>query len=171
MQTYGSLNLAKVRDENGLDFAHFTYRRWQCSCCYGPVDLAARYWVKESRPMVIEYQRHGIKRQDDAEGITDAEYRSLTDAQYILFKNANNGCGYVTANDTICLPPKWIEGKRSSWRLPRYIAVNIMWNFPLEKMDGVIASLRAQLDSDYVVIKPDNEHTCIIIRHKDHVLG
>lgn len=63
MQNYKSLNLKKVRDDNGLDFAHFTYLKNQCSCCYGPADLPARYWAGGKRP----------------EKVTD-------NTQYILFK-------------------------------------------------------------------------------------
>lgn len=31
---YGDLNLKKIRDDNEFDFAHFTYQRGMCSCCY-----------------------------------------------------------------------------------------------------------------------------------------
>lgn len=46
MKKYGDLKLSKLRDELGLDFAHYTYLRGQCSCCYGPLDMSARYWRK-----------------------------------------------------------------------------------------------------------------------------
>ena len=75
---YGELNLKKIREDNDLDFAHFTYQRGMCSCCYGPWDLPARYW------------RGGKKLPDDGREV-----------QYILFKNANNGSGIVTRNDDI----------------------------------------------------------------------
>lgn len=74
---YKDLNLKKLRDENGLDFAHFTYPPGLCSCCYGPLDLPARYW------------RKGIKPQ------------SMENVQYLLFKNADNGSGHVRKNDDI----------------------------------------------------------------------
>ena len=73
---YGELNLKKIREDNDLDFAHFTYQRGMCSCCYGPWDLPARYW------------RGGKKLPDDGREV-----------QYILFKNAYNGSGTVTRND------------------------------------------------------------------------
>jgi hypothetical protein len=70
--TYSELDLKKIREDNGLDFAHFTYKRGQCSCCYGPWDLPARYW-------------HNGEIPDRRDGIS-----------YILFKNADNGSGHVT---------------------------------------------------------------------------
>lgn len=73
---YKDLNLKKIREDNDLDFAHFTYRSGMCSCCYGPKDLAKRYW------------RNGIIPESN-------------DYTYILFKNANNGSGSVTRNDVI----------------------------------------------------------------------
>lgn len=73
--TYGELNLKELRDKCGLDFAHYTYKRNQCSCCYGPRDMAKKYW------------KDGI--------IKEAPYT------FILFKNANNGSGTVTRYDDI----------------------------------------------------------------------
>lgn len=74
---YGDLNLKKIRDDNGLDFAHFTYQKGMCSCCYGPRDLPKRYW------------RGNI--------IPDDDY----DYTYLLFKNADNGSGHVKKTDEI----------------------------------------------------------------------
>lgn len=76
LKQYKDLNLKKIREDNDLDFAHFTYRNGMCSCCYGPKDLAKRYW------------RNGIIPEGD-------------DYTYILFKNANNGSGSVTRYDVI----------------------------------------------------------------------
>lgn len=73
---YSKLNLKKIRDDNGLDFAHFTYQKGMCSCCYGPKDLPKRYW------------KGGV--------IPDGD-----DYTYLLFKNADNGRGHVTRNDEI----------------------------------------------------------------------
>lgn len=70
MTTYGELDLKKIRDELGLDFAHYTYRKGQCSCCYGPKDMALKYW----RDRVIPDHNN---------------YKS------ILFKNAYNGSGRI----------------------------------------------------------------------------
>lgn len=74
---YGDLNLKKIRDDNGLDFAHFTYQRGMCSCCYGPRDLPKRYW------------RGNVIPEDDY------------DYTYLLFKNADNGSGHVKRTDEI----------------------------------------------------------------------
>lgn len=158
MQTYGSLNLKKLRDDNGLDFAHFTYLRGQCSCCYGPQDLPSCYWVKGKKP--VETQ------------MPDGTMRfvpPLSNIQYILFKNANNGSGTVTKNDIIC--------KRSIRNLPAWrrtghdhtYRVCIEWKFPDEKMDGVLRSLREQLDDDYVILRPSLCSECITIVCKDDV--
>ena len=74
---YQDLNLKKLRDDNGLDFAHFTYQRGMCSCCYGPRDLPKRYWRGNTIPA------------DDY------------DYTYLLFKNADNGSGHVKRTDEI----------------------------------------------------------------------
>ena len=73
---YKDLNLKKVRDDNDLDFAHFTYKKNQCSCCYGPKDMAKRYWKNGTIPEGNDYT-------------------------YILFKNAYNGSGRVQRTDVI----------------------------------------------------------------------
>lgn len=76
MKTYMDLNLKKVREACNLDFAHYTYGRGMCSCCYGPEDLPARYW------------RDGKVRKDDK-------------FTYILFRNAENGSGTVKRTDEV----------------------------------------------------------------------
>lgn len=73
---YRDLDLKKLRDECGLDFAHYTYKRVQCSCCYGPRDMAAIHW-------------RGRKIKEDG------------DITYILYKNAYNGRGWVTKDDDV----------------------------------------------------------------------
>ena len=74
---YKDLNLKKIREDNDLDFAHFTYQKGMCSCCYGPKDLPKRYWRNNT--------------------ILDGD-----DYTYILFKNADNGSGIVKRDDEIC---------------------------------------------------------------------
>ena len=59
---YRDLNLKKIREDNDLDFAHFTYQKGMCSCCYGPWDLPKRHW------------KNGIVREQSE------------DVQYLLFK-------------------------------------------------------------------------------------
>lgn len=73
---YKDLNLKKIREDNDLDFAHFTYQKGMCSCCYGPKDLPKRYW------------RGGVI----------PEHGNYT---YLLFKNADNGSGVVKRDDEI----------------------------------------------------------------------
>lgn len=73
---YKDLNLKKIRDDNDLDFAHFTYNKGMCSCCYGPKDLPKRYWKGNTIPDGDDYT-------------------------YLLFKNAYNGSGRVKRDDEI----------------------------------------------------------------------
>lgn len=73
---YKDLNLKKIREDNDLDFAHFTYQKGMCSCCYGPKDLPKRYWRNNTIPEGDDYT-------------------------YILFKNANNGSGTVKRDDEL----------------------------------------------------------------------
>ena len=73
---YKELNLKKLRDDNGLDFAHFTYQKGMCTCCYGPKDLPKRYWKNNIIPEGDDYT-------------------------YLLFSNADNGRGRVKRDDEI----------------------------------------------------------------------
>ena len=73
---YKDLNLKQIREANNLDFAHFTYQRGMCSCCYGPKNLPKRYW------------RNGIIPKHD-------------NYTYLLFKNADNGSGHVKRDEDI----------------------------------------------------------------------
>ena len=77
MKTYADLNLKELREKCDIDFAHYTYKRGQCSCCYGPKYLAKTHW------------RKGI------------DVETVEDYSYILFKNADNGSGCVTKNDEL----------------------------------------------------------------------
>lgn len=73
---YKHLDLKGLREKCGIDFAHYTFKKGMCSCCYGPSDFPARYWHK------------GIVRNVATDNVS-----------YILFKNADNGSGRVTKND------------------------------------------------------------------------
>lgn len=131
---YGNLNLKKIRDDNGLDFAHFTYRRGMCSCCYGPLDLPKRYWRGGKKPVEVEghYELDGQKVDTD-------------NIQYILFKNADSGSGHVKRTDEIdnC--------------------TCIEWNLPTEKLEKICKDLQEQLGNGYVVLMPTNTYMCICI--------
>ena len=122
---YKELNLKKIREDNDLDFAHFTYQKGMCSCCYGPWDLPKRYW----RGGVVQ-ARHG-------------------DAQYILFKNADNGSGHVKRTDEI----------------DNYTCIE--WGFPMEKLEKICKELQEQLGDKYVVLMPTDTYTCIQIFRYD----
>lgn len=74
MTRYEELNLKKLRNELGLDFAHYTYKKGQCSCCYGPKDMALKYWRNQTIPEGNSYKA-------------------------ILFKNADNGSGRIRAGN------------------------------------------------------------------------
>lgn len=74
---YKDLNLNKLCDDNGLDFAHYTYLKDMCTCCYGPLDFPKRYWRGREKPKTEE------------------------SVQYILFQNAENGIGVVKDTDEI----------------------------------------------------------------------
>lgn len=76
MKRYRDLNLRAIREKADLDFAHFTYQKHMCSCCYGPKQLPKLYWKNRTIPNHDNYS-------------------------YILFKNANNGSGTVTKEDWI----------------------------------------------------------------------
>ncbi len=92
MKKYGDLKLSKLRDALGLDFAHYTYLRGQCSCCYGPLDMPARYWRK------FHYELDGKRVNTD-------------DVKYILFKNVNNCGGIKKRTDEI-------KKDYVSWKFP-----------------------------------------------------
>ena len=101
---YKDLNLKELREKCDIDFAHYTYRKNQCTCCYGPKDMAKKYW------------RNGEIKENNF--------------TYILFKNANNGSGVVKAQDEIkdvqyiewVLPPEKLEPvcKELKSQMPEY---------------------------------------------------
>lgn len=74
MLRYKDLDLKHLREVCDIDFAHFTYKPDQCSCCYGPKDLPKSYWRNKTIPEGNDYS-------------------------YILFKNAYNGSGAVKRED------------------------------------------------------------------------
>lgn len=144
MKTYGDLDLKKIREENGLDFAHFTYLPRQCSCCYGPLDLPAKYWHSSRKPKEI--------RQNLGKGYASISYElngkpfNKGEMKFILFKNACNGSGTVTRKDEI-------RG---------YTCVE--YNLEPALVEKVCRDLAGQLDKDYIVVIPEDSGTTIIIR-------
>lgn len=148
MKKYGDLNLRKIREDNDLDFAHFTYRKGQCSCCYGPLDMAARYWKK--KPVYVVDKPATQTSGGWGHYELDGEKINTDSIQYVLFKNANNGSGTKTKNDDI--------GK--------YTCVS--WKMPQDKLKKVCQDLKSQLDEDYTVYMPTSDMFCILIIRNDY---
>ena len=96
---YKDLNLRHLREVCDIDFAHYTYKRGMCSCCYGPKDLPARYWRNNK---ILE----------------DVDYN---DIMYILFKNADNGSGCVKRDDELA-DTEYIEWNLTDDRLNKVLA-------------------------------------------------
>lgn len=96
---YKDLDLRHLREVCDIDFAHYTYKRGQCSCCYGPKDLPSMYW-----------RHHKV--------LVDVDY---DDISYILFKNADNGSGIRRANDELNRT-EFIEWNLTSEQLDKVIA-------------------------------------------------
>lgn len=140
-KTYGSLNLAALRDKAGIDFAHFTYTGGMCSCCYFPTDFSPVYWAGKGRTE---------KEARRAKAKQDGEY------SYILFKNASNGSGQKTRKDVVC---------KYDNAFGEYHSVFIEWSLSEEQLNKVCTLLQEQLGSGYEVIKPESEHRCIEIRY------
>ena len=146
MKTYGDLNLKAIREACDLDFAHYTYGRGQCSCCYGPLDMAKRYWRNSKKPIEVEegglihYELDG-QRYDD---------RKTT---YILFKNACNGSGRI---------------KNKAEPIKNYTCISYRFASD-EQKQKVCSMLQEQLGNEYVVQVPQNTLHCIIIFTKEYI--
>lgn len=135
---YKDLNLNKLRDDNGLDFAHYTYLKDMCTCCYGPFDFPKRYWKDGGKPVKI-------KDKDGCHYEINGKIVDEDNIQYILFRNAENGAGNVKDTDEI-----------------RDVQ-SIGWQFPMEKMQKVCKDLQGQFGNEYVVLMPTDEFTCIMV--------
>ena len=140
MKQYKDLNLKEIREECELDFAHYTYGRGQCSCCYGPFDMPARYWKNSKKPTEVKDGRFVVGYEIDGKPFNKKEMT------YILFKNADNGCGTVTRNDEIkdntCVSFHFKDNKQKN---------------------KACQMLLDQLDSDYVLAVPEENDCCILI--------
>lgn len=145
MKQYKDLNLKKLREDNDLDFAHFTYKSGQCSCCYGPQDMAARYWKNGKKPEKI-YDVPGNSYHYEING----DIIDINNINYILFKNANNGSGIVTKNDFI-----------KNYTCVSYSLKN------KEQITKICEELMKQLDEDYIITIPKNDNYAIVIYTKD----
>ena len=136
MKQYKDLDLKTIREVCDLDFAHYTYKEGMCSCCYTPKDLAPIHW--KGRVVSTKTSYSSSVEETDHE----------TEYEYLLFKNADNGSGHVTKNDYI---------KNHTC---------IEWGFPFSKMEKVCSMLEEQLGEEYIVERPEDHMTCIIIKLK-----
>ena len=127
MNTYSDLKLKELLEKCDIDFAHYTYKKGQCSCCYGPKDLAKTHW------------RKGIEVTED-----------LKDYSYILFKNADNGGGYVKKTDHLH------DIEFISWRLDN------------NQLDRVCYELSVQYGDGWVVLVPKDSMTTIIVMNRKY---
>jgi hypothetical protein len=135
---YNELDLKTIREKAGLDFAHYTYRKGQCSCCYGPEDLPKRYWNPES--ITIDS--------------LDRIHPKNEDYSYILFKNSDNGSGHVTSKDAIAPTSHPCD------------TVYVSYGFnDAEQKNTVITLLKEQLGDAYTVHVPEDDSECISITH------
>lgn len=141
---YGNLDLKSIREECGLDFAHFTFKKGMCSCCYGPTDLPARYWhnnqILHDKTSYEAYNRV-------SEAVSDDEFT------YLLFKNADNGSGHVRRDTPL---------KKVGY---------VCWGFPMSRMPKVCQMLQEQVGDEYEVIPPKNSLECITIKEKERTVN
>lgn len=147
MKTYGDLNLKAIREACDLDFAHYTYGRGQCSCCYGPLDMSKRYWRNGKKPIEVFV----ASRMSHYE--LDGERYDTNKTTYILFKNACNGSGRIKSKDEPIKNNTCIE-----------------YHFKSDEQKLKVCSmLQAQLGDEYVVQVPQDKLTCIIIFTKEYI--
>lgn len=140
MNTYADLDLKAIRDACGLDFARHTYSKGQCSCCYGPQDMPAKYWAKGRKAK--KFKVPGGHRLVPPEGGYDGPDGKPT---YILFKNADNGSG------RICDLGESVENN-----------TNVSYVFRDEaQKKAVCEMLQAQLGEEYILAVPANDFYCI----------
>lgn len=152
MKTYGDLDLKKIRESCKLDFAHYTYGKGQCSCCYGPLDMAKRYWHNSQKPIQVYTsgnEQDGGTFHYELDG-KKVDTKSIT---YILFKNACNGSGRI---------------KNKEQYIENYTCIEYHFQ-DTEQKEQFCKELAEQLDSDYVVAVPKDNSSCIIIFTTDKI--
>ena len=142
LRKYKDLDLKAIREECDLDFAHYTYQKGMCSCCYSPKDLPKLYWKNRTVP---ETKSSYCSWTKESEETATSEY------EYLLFKNADNGSGCVKRDDYI--GDDYIE-----------------WGFPIEKLDKVCSMLQEQLGDLYCIEKPTDHFKCIVIRRVENTI-
>ena len=152
MKTYGDLNLKAIRESCDLDFAHYTYGRGQCSCCYGPLDMARRYWRNGKKPIPI-YTSGNEKDGGTFYYVLDGQKVNTNDITYILFKNARNGSGRIKSKDQV---------------IENYTCIEYQFKNTQQK-EQVCRELMSQLDNDYIVAVPKHDSRCTIIYTADKI--
>lgn len=146
MKTYADLDLEKIRDDCGLDFARHTYSKGQCSCCYGPLDMPAQYWANGKKPKKINVTRN-VKGE-----INSYQWdRDTSNIPYILFKNTDNGGGRI----------KSLDEPVTDYTCVEYHFISE------EQQHKVCEMLQEQLGEEYMVIAPKDQYHCVIIRLRD----
>ena len=148
MIKFKDLNLRKLIEDCGIDFAHYTYTANMCSCCYGPTDMSARYWAGKT-------MKERESRRENA--------KETRDYTYILFKNANNGCGIVNGDDYVC--SAYHNNKKKFWTPNNSMTECVSWRLPDDKLDKVCEWLQGQLGEGYEVVKPTSRFCCIEIKY------
>lgn len=149
MKTYADLDLMKIRDECGLDFARHTYSKEQCSCCFGPLDMPAEYWRGEGKPIELEQP---VFKSGKAYDLTwNGELMRSEDISFILFQNAANGTGRIRSlnepiRDNTCIRYQFKDE---------------------EQKRKVCQMLQEQLGDEYYVEVPEDDMTCIVIWLKE----
>ena len=141
MKTYADLDLIKIRDECGLDFARHTYSKGQCTCCYGPTDMAAHWWAKGKKPKKIPIDTSGRFYKWD---------RDISNMTYILFKNAYNCGGRIKSLDE---------------PIKDHTCIGYVFRDEEQKLK-VCRMLQDQLGDEYKVEVPEDDLTCIIINYR-----
>lgn len=149
-KTYKNLDLAAIREAADLDFAHYTYLKGMCSCCYGPKNFPSKYWKNGKVPHKEAYSAWSFdeKREFHAEFSNPLDKPHDNEFEYLLFKNADNGSGIIN-NEDMVIEKDYIE-----------------WGFPSEKLELVCSMLQKQLGDDYKVIRPKDFSECIQIRRE-----
>lgn len=138
MKKYGDLNLKKIRDDYGLDFAHFTYLKGQRACEFSLLDFPARYWRDGKKPTKIE---------TDVSVNCEMNGKPLDKNKiwYVLFRNVGGSGGTKTRGDDI-------KGD-----------VYIDWNMPKATLRKVCKALKGQLGNEYSICEPKSPAYTIII--------
>lgn len=141
MKTYADLNLKKIRDDCGLDFAWHTFNRGQCSCCFGPKDIK-KGWAKGKNPQKIV-----TKQEANGKAAAHTPDQDTDNYTYILFKNADNGSGRIKSLNEPVTDHTYILHRVSS----------------PEQMHKICSMLQEQLGPQYLVKEPEEDLYCICI--------